>query len=301
MVWTHDKSSTSSSTSTPIHSSDLTELPHLLSSTIDTTSSSDSSHSSVLFLINHNTGTEYTDGLTKLTTSGSLPKVASQASKADVHHFVRGIENTQSVTRDAKHLYGKEHVLTTTLEEFTSKLPAMELEATSPAADAASASVQADGRAHALIHRKLVIVHLGHKSSVSDLDAAVHAAIESPKMSSVILTSVRSKSEIDLERNLMIKSNAASASAGQGKTSSSNQNRRRRRLEDEDGERDDKDNENDEDYSGVYFVLMTPNILSGLLFTFFFLFISLVGIGQLGNISSQDCYVDTYPIVGREN
>lgn len=193
-------------------------------------------------------------------------------------------------------MVGKEHVLVTTLEEFTTKLPKMEHDD-----EIEASSVYADGRAHAMVNRQLVVVKVGSGSHVAqELDEAVEKAILSNKMGSVILTSVRSKSEVDLERQLLAKSNAAQAQAPSfHKRSGSNKNNRRR-LEDRDGDKDEE-NDGEADYTGIYFVSMTPNILSGLLFGFFFIFVSLVGIGQLGNISSQDCYVDKYPVVGREN
>jgi len=309
LVWTQD----STSTAEPIHSSELTELPSLLTSTLSSSSSSssESSLSSVLFLVNHHT--ESKDGLTTLTQSGALPKVSSHVSSASsandnnnnklvIHHSIRGIENAQSVTHAAKSIAGQENVLITTLEEFKTKLPAMKLDKNTE-----STSVYADGRAHAIVNRQLVIVKVGEKSNVEDLDAVVSEAIANEQMGSVILTAVRSRAEVELERNLLSKATAAAASTT-GSSSTSNNKKKmmngraqnRRRLEDMEGEENDRD-DNDNDYSGVYFVHMTPNILSGLLFGAFFIFIALIGIGQLGNIASQDCYVDTYPVVGREN
>lgn len=311
LVWTQDSNAAEARSKEAIHSSDVMELPSLLSSTLSS-SNTESSLTSVLFLVNHHT--EDKDGLTALTQSGALPKVSSHytspsSSSITVHHAIHGIENAQSVTHAAKSVAGQENVLTTTLEEFQTKLPAMKRDR-----DTESTSVYADGRAHAIVNRQLVIVKVGEKSSMEALDEVVSEAIESEVMGSVILTAVRSRAEVELERNLLSQASAAAAAAvtasnkknkngrPQFNNKNSNKNNRRnhrRRLEDVDGEQNDEDNDND--YTGVYFVHMTPNILSGLLFGAFFLFVALIGIGQLGNISSQDCYVDTYPVVGREN
>lgn len=266
-----------------IHSSDVTELPRLLSSTLldtSTTTSTTPNKPSIVFLINHSSGTESKDGLTTLTSTGKLPQIASNhASNAhSVHHYVRGIDNTQSVTRDVKNLIGKENVLITTLEEYYMKLPVLNHDSTNH-----------DGRAHAILNRQLVIVKLNTNSKSSMLDDAVSKSITSSSIGNVMLTSVRTKAEMELERTLMEKSNAAHASqhrTSQKVISPTNNNNKRRRMEDVDGERDNKDD--DTDYTGIYFVHMTPNILTGLLFGAFFIFVSLVGIGQLGSIASQD-------------
>ena len=72
---------------------------------------------------------------------------------------------------------------------------------------------------------------------------------------------------------------------------------RRRRLDEQDGDEDNNDNG---DMSGVYYVSMTPNILSGLLFTVLFVVVTYVGVTCMGSISGQDVYVSKMPTIGRE-
>ena len=55
-----------------------------------------------------------------------------------------------------------------------------------------------------------------------------------------------------------------------------------------------------DDLSGVYYVAMTPNIFSGLLFTFMFIVVTFVGISCMSDIQGGDTFVDKYPSLGRE-
>merc|ERR1739845_168422 len=61
--------------------------------------------------------------------------------------------------------------------------------------------------------------------------------------------------------------------------------------------------ENNEDYytsSGTYYVYMTPNILTGILFMIFFSFVTYCGIIRLNMVSGTDVYVKKYYFVGKE-
>ena len=52
--------------------------------------------------------------------------------------------------------------------------------------------------------------------------------------------------------------------------------------------------------SGVYYVLMTPNILAGILFLLLFTLIAMIGLNCMGAIAGQDVFVSKMPTVGRE-
>jgi hypothetical protein len=196
------------------------------------------------------------EGLTGLTSNGSLPKIASKyADASSVHHYVRGIESIATITKDAK--ASTENVHVTSLSEF-------------------KAAVESESS-------NLVVVNVSADASPSEIDAAVTSAIEDSKVGSVVLTAVRGISEVKLERNANAKRDMHQM---HGKTNG------RRRLE----ENDDAD----EDTSGIYFVHFTPNIFAGLLFGFFFMFITYVGLGCMDMISGQDVYVTKYPTIGRE-
>lgn len=115
--------------------------------------------------------------------------------------------------------------------------------------------------------------------SVGDIDVAVDTVVSRGDVSSVLLTAIRSFSEAKADRI-----------EGHGK--------RKRRLEDAD------DGNADDNYNGFdgsrYYVSMTPNILAGVLFFFFFAMSAIVGIGCMGRIAGQEVFTDKSPPVGRE-
>jgi len=45
---------------------------------------------------------------------------------------------------------------------------------------------------------------------------------------------------------------------------------------------------------------MTPNILSGILFGFLFVFITITGMGCMNDIEGQTVFIDKMPYVGKE-
>ena len=51
----------------------------------------------------------------------------------------------------------------------------------------------------------------------------------------------------------------------------------------------------------VYYVTMTPNILSGLLFALLFVVVVAVGLGCMNDIEGGTVFVQKKPDVGREN
>jgi len=233
------------------HSSDVIDAHALMTNVV---TGSDSSLKNIVFVVGRDANGS--EGLTGLTSSGSLPKVASKyADASSVHHYVRGIESIATITKDAKASTQNVHV--TSLSEF-------------------KAAVESDSS-------NLVVVNVSADASPSEIDAAVTSAIEDSKVGSVVLTAVRGISEVKLERNANAKRNMYQM---HGKT-----NGRRRLADNEDA---------DEDTSGIYFVHFTPNIFAGLLFGFFFMFITYVGLGCMDMISGQDVYVTKYPTIGRE-
>ena len=236
------------------HSSDVIDAHALVSNVV---SGSDSSLKNVVFVVGRDA--HGSEGLTGLTSAGMLPKISSKyADASSVHHYVRGIESVDTITKDAKVF--SENVVASSLSHY-------------------KAAVESDAS-------NLVVVNVSADASPSDIDAAVTSAIEDSKVGSVVLTAVRGLSEVKLERN---------ANAKKSMYKMQPKNNGRRRLEDaEDG------NDNGDDTAGIYFVHFTPNIFAGLLFMFFFLSVTYVGIGCMGMIAGQDVYVSKYPTIGRE-
>merc|ERR1712151_715226 len=129
-------------------------------------------------------------------------------------------------------------------------------------------------RMKAIENAHVLIVNVDNvEEDTSSLDTAISSSID--KAQSTILAGIRSIEEVKKARKLM----------SQTKTSA-----HRRRLEDA----------KNDDYSGVYYVNMTPNIFAGLLFTFFFVFVTYLGVACMSMIQGQDVYVDKMPSIGRE-
>lgn len=236
-----------------IHNSEVTELRSLVESELP----------SVVFVVERDeNGSE---GLTELTASGSLPKIASKyAEAASVNHFVRGISCMHKVAKDL----GSESAIT--LENYEKEAATMK------------ATVNDDG-SHK-VSGNVSVVSISKDSEPSEIDSIVSSAIENANIGSVVLTSIRGLSEVKFERNVSLKQEYVTAM----------QETSRRRLEDA----------GDDGYynkaNTIYFVNYTPNIFSGVLFFFFFAAITYTGIGCMGQIAGQDLYVTKYPTIGRE-
>jgi hypothetical protein len=69
----------------------------------------------------------------------------------------------------------------------------------------------------------------------------------------------------------------------------------RRKLDDADAAADDGSSSEQQVY-----ILMTPNILSGILFGFFFIAVAWVGLSCMNDIQAPDYYASKQPLVGRE-
>lgn len=241
------------------HSSDVIDASTVLSSV---TPSSEVSSASVVFVVERDE--QGSEGLTGLTSSGSLPKVANKFSDAsNMHHYVRGIESISSLVNDAKASMDSNSVIHTSLADFD----------------------RSEGKGS-----ELYVVNVPAASNPADVDAAVASAIDDAKVGSVVLTAVRGISEVKLERDVNKRKlyNEAVSAASQKRKAHG------RRLE------DNNNNNDNGDSSAVYYVNFTPNIFSGLLFFMFFGVTTYVGIGCMGQIQGQDVYVKKYPTIGRE-
>jgi len=273
ILWTGDSSTRTT------HSSDVTELDTVVRRALSNLLPEPSLKSAIFVLSRDADGN---DGLTSHSTAGNLPTIGSLYGSADsMEHHVRGLNSIESVTRSAQLATGPARsVVETTLDEFN-------LYSKSDAVD--SAVVALDGSTvnnRALSSADVAIVHVDSKVDSKDIDAAVSSAIRNEDIGSVILTTYRSSSEAQLERNLQRRASKKSPA---------------RRLEDAADEDENDDGNQNSDYSGVYFVNFTPNIFAGLMFGFFFIMVTYTGITSLNNISGQgDIYVTKYPHIGRE-
>ena len=181
-----------------IHTSEFTGLRSLVET--------NAALESVVFIVERDeNGSE---GLTGLTTSGSLPKVASKYSEASaIHHSVRGMETFNKVTKELG------AVTAVTLEDYVND------------SGANKAAINNDGK----ISGHVTLVKIPNDASPSTIDSVVTSAIEDSTIGSVVLTSVRGVSEVRFERDLRSKNELNRAKKYHG-----------RRLEDAE-EGDDED------------------------------------------------------------
>jgi len=256
----------------------------------------------VVFLVGK--GDDGSEQLSELASSGKLPETSSKYNDASgVYHHVSGIESSGSVVREAVRIYGdknKNRVLEVSLNEFSSKLASLEAPveveidgAGTPTAVSSNKSV--NKRARALAQADVYIVNVSATSNAGVIDSSITSAINSSRVGSVVLAGVRSVEEVKHERVLYNKRRMLKMEEDGNRMLEA---RGRRRLEEQEGEEAEA-NGND-DLSGVYYVAMTPNIFSGLLFTFMFIVVTFVGISCMSDIQGGDTFVDKYPSLGRE-
>merc|ERR1712238_117572 len=218
----------------------------------------------VIFLVGK--GNDGSEQLSELASSGKLPKTFAKYNGATgVYHHVSGLESTGSVVKEANRVIDqKNRVLEVSLDEFNSNLSSLD----------GPVEVEIDSN--------------GTPTSTSS----------NKKVSPVVLGGIRSIEEVKHERFLINKRRMLVVEENGNKVMDS----RRRRLEEEDGDANDdaaQANAND-DLTGVYYVAMTPNTFSGLLFFFMFIFVAYTGITCIGDIQGGDTFTDKYPSLGRE-
>jgi hypothetical protein len=151
------------------HSSEVIDAKTVISS------ATAGAYSSVVFVVGRDE--HGSEGLTGLTSSGALPNVAGKYADASaVHHYVRGVETFDSLSKDAQASNAK--VVKSSLKEFKNR----------DAGDNAAA--------------ELFIVSVPADHAPADIDAAISSAIDDSKVGSVVLTAVRGLSEVKLERDV---------------------------------------------------------------------------------------------------
>jgi hypothetical protein len=275
LVWKtgRDASSSVVHSSTPVHASEVIA---------DVMGSSESL--AAIFLVGRSA--DGSESLSAMTSSGSLPGVASKYEEAStIHHHCGGVESPHAMGKMA-------NSLSISLSEFSSILENPNPTDAAVEVDQTGMFTKADkdgkNRARALAVAKLVIVNIPASTNPADIDSAVVKAIESDKVGSVVLTGIRSTEEVKLERTMASRRRVLVQQAGVTDGG--------RRLE----QQNDDANAGNKDMTGVYYVQMTPNILAGILFGLLFAFIAYTGISCMGMITGQDVFVTKMPTVGRE-
>lgn len=248
-------------------------------------STTKSSLACVIFLIGRDE--QGNEGLSHLGQNGKLPETKKRYEDAEsVFYNVDNLESQHTVAKDAKKglmssSKNKDEVLHVSLDELISKLESMEkVEAEVSATGEVITNKARRKRTKALENASVLIVHAGVDENISSLDLAMSSSIDHGKVGSTILAGIRSTDEVKRARKLISKMQTRKFS--------------NRRLEDA------GDDDANADYSGVYYVNMTPNIFAGLLYMFLFTFVTYLGVGCMVNIQGQDVYVDKMPSIGRE-
>jgi hypothetical protein len=281
-----------------LHSSESITATELLVNAFPESEAPDATSLSVVFLVSK--GEDGSEQLSELASTGKLPQTSQKYNEATgIYHHVSGIESTSTIVRNAAGLSTKDRVLEVSLKELSNKLNALngstasEIEIDNQGNTIKPSSKSASKRARNLANANVYVVNVNAKGDVSDADAAIRSAIDNKNVDSVVLAGIRSVHEVKHERYLMNKRRMAVMEQEGIKVLDA----RRRRLEQ--GE-DDAQNVVADDMSGVYYVSMTPNILSGLLFLLLFIVIAYTGISCMGAIQGQEVFTDKMPSIGRE-
>jgi len=272
----HDVSSSVEHSSVPVHASTV----------IASALSNGDSSLDVFFLVGRKG--DGSDGLGHLASTGALPLVSSKSSSAEtVYHnvdYLSSVGHVSSMVKEALDSKTDDDVLEIDLIEFKRRLSGKPFDLPE---NPSAPQRKRQRRTQVISKARVLIVKAAHKESAA-LDAAVVSAIESSAVNNVVLAGQRSTDEVRMEREMKQTrrvQNKPRQVAG------------RRRLEDEQA---DDDGNNDEDLNGVYYVNMTPNIFSGILFAFLFIFVTTTGINCLNAIEGGDYYAPKYPVIGRE-
>ena len=268
---------------TVIHSSNSVHVAEVIA---DAVGSSESL--AAIFLVNR--GSDGSESLTELSSNGSLPGVASKYGEASTfHHNCGGVESPHAISRMA-------NSLTVSLSEFSSILtnpnPMEDAVVVDENGFMTKAAKEGSQRAKALATAKVFIINVPAESNPYDLDSCVVKAIESDKVSSVVLTGIRSTTEVKHERGIASRRRVEEQMAAGRTMSLSGENRRLQQNDDANG--------GNNNMNGVYYVNMTPNIFAGIMFGLLFSFIAWTGINCMGMISGQEVFVSKMPTVGRE-
>lgn len=163
-----------------------------------------------------------------------------------------------------------------------------------PPAKNNKATVKVTKRNRMIEASNFVIVTVPHNIPVDVLDATLVQTIQQEHVQTIVLSSVRSVQEVKYERQLSMKRQLLDKAIIVDSTANT------QTTTDPYHRRLDQQDNNENNLSGVYYVQMTPNIFSGLLFFGMFTVITMIGVSCMNMITGQDVYVSTMPSIGRE-
>ena len=303
IVW--KAGSSTSSSSGPSHISNAIDTRSLLSSVSNTNNeeSSQSALAAVIFLVGRNA--DGSEGLSSLASSGKLPGVQDKHRLAhEVHHHVQGVESSRTVARDAQLSELGNNVAEVSMEEFQRKLSSIAQttveEGGATTDDNMKATKAEQKRRRAISEADVLVVTIGPNDDAAKIDAAIVAAIDSSSVRNVILSTIRSTSEVKHARKLAVLDKYITTTKNNEARGSYDGNGRRRLEDEANKENGQNNNNNNQDEAGTYYVNMTPNIFAGLLFFFMFAFTAHLGLSCMNMIAYSDVYTKKLPYIGRE-
>lgn len=288
IVW----KSGSSSPASPSHISEQTDIRSLLASTLsnDGSSASSSQLSAVIFLIGRDA--DGSEGLRSMASSGKLPGVQAKQAHADnIHYHVDGVESSRAVAKDAR-LAGGMNVVEVALDDFHRKLDSLaQSEDSTSQKEVEKITKSEQKRRRAISDADVLIVNvLMDKDTAAAIDSSIVKAIDSRVVQNVIVSTIRSADEVKRSRRKLVVDKMTMSARPSGA----------RRLQDNNNNNQNNNSNNNGQQQGVYYVNMTPNIFSGLLFFFMFVFTAHLGLSCMNMIEGQDVYVKKMPAIGRE-
>jgi len=282
IVWNNGKQKSA------VHSSEELKVSALISGLA--TNLDENSLDAAVFVVAKSS--EGAETLSKLTSSGALPRVASKYDEASVvHSHIAGIKTAGDVARECGKATEK-NVIQVTLDEFHSKMTSLGNNQDSIEMSGNKKSIH---RAKALGKANIMVINIPASFDPSKVDQAVFDAIEHKLVGSVVLAGQRSNSEVRLEQ----KAEMSMRFEKKRQQKAEKRSRGRRRLEENNGD----DNANDDGNNSntlEFYVPMTPNIFAGIIFTLFFAVVTWTGLMQMNMIQGQDVYVSKMPCIGRE-
>jgi hypothetical protein len=163
------------------------------------------------------------------------------------------------------------------------------------------ATVKVSKRNRSIEQSKFVIVTVPSNIQSELLDTTLVQTMNHPSVATIVLSAIRSVDEVKYDRELKMRRQLLGKAIILDSSKKSGTNdvdaKYHRRL-DQNGNADNGGGNSD--LSGVYYVQMTPNIFSGILFFGLFAVVAMIGFSCMNMIAGQDVYVKTMPSIGRE-
>lgn len=248
----------------------------------------------VVFLLGR--GSDGSESLTRM--APFLSGIAQKSPAHFIHSHVSGVESVHAMKRTAAAASANASA-TASATKAQSKVAVIGLhELGMKFNEPVSTTSSTTKKSREIEAANILLIDVDATTPPDTLDGAVQTAIA--RADRVVLTAVRSIAEVKDERAKITRRRMEMQyRAGQQQRHLVNGHRR---LENNNQNQQNQQQAvaADDQMAGIYFVQMTPNIFSGILFFFLFATIAFTGLSCMGMIAAQDVYVKKMPAVGRE-